>query len=210
MKTKKIFMLAFLSILLACGGAEETEEEVEEEVTDAENCTYSYDETATTLTWTAFKLTEKVGVDGTFDEIRVVAKEADNKFDVLNNATFEIPVSSINTQDTTRDGKIRRSFFAQMDKTDLLTGEIISIDKSAARVSITMNGVSKEYDSEVKVKGEKITMITVIDIRDFDGQVAMDSLSVVCAEKHTGPDNENKLWTDVSIAVSSTLKKTCE
>lgn len=202
-------MLGLLPLLTACGGSEETEEQTED-TQEAETCTYAYDENTTVLTWTAFKLSDKVGVDGTFNEINVTASESDDKYGVLSGATFEIPVNTLNSQDTTRDGKLKRSFFGNLESTEIITGSIVSIDNSGAEVSITMNGVTNNYEGEVKEDGEKITMTTTISILDFDGQTAMDSLSVVCAEKHTGPDGENKLWEDVNIAVSTTLSKTCE
>ena len=203
-------MLGLAPLMLACGGSGEEEEATEEEVVTEEKCTYSYDAESTVLTWTAFKLTEKVGVDGTFDEINVTANESDDMFGVLTGATFEIPVSSVNTQDAERDAKLRNSFFGNFESTGMITGSINSIDGSSASVSITINGQTKDYEGEVSVEGETVTMKAVMDILDFDGQVAMDSLGVVCAEKHTGPDGVNKLWSDVAIAVKTTLVKNCE
>lgn len=208
--SKKIFSILSISILLvSCGGgSSETTEETKDTVAA---CTYSYDSSATELTWTAFKLTEKIGVNGTFNEINVVANDgAPDMFAVLNGATFSIPVSSLNTQDNVRDGKIKNSFFGNMAATDLLTGNVVSISNSGATVAITMNEVTKEYSGEVIVDGETITVKTGIDILDFNGQVPMDSLSVVCSEKHTGPDGINKLWSTVDIVVKTTLIKNCQ
>ena len=73
-----------------------------------------------------------------------------------------------------------------------------------------MNGISKSYDGEVKVDGEQITFLTEIDLVDFNGQPAVDSLGVVCEAKHTGEDGINKLWTEVEIAVKTTLVKECK
>ncbi|UKN00137.1 YceI family protein [Paracrocinitomix mangrovi] len=209
MKTRKLLVLGLIPAMIACGGGEEGTEETQEEVAE-ETCTYSYDENSTVLTWTAFKLSEKVGVDGTFDQINVTASESEDMFGVLSGATFEIPVSSINSQDAVRDGKIKNSFFGNMAESEMLSGTINSIDANKASVNIVMNGKGVDYDGEVSVDGETITMKTTIDILDFEGQVAIDSLGVVCEEKHTGPDGVNKLWSDVNIAVKTTLKKECK
>ena len=208
--TQYLSALLLLIILGACGGSESEENSEQTEDQLVEKCTYSYNPEATTLTWTAFKLSDKIGVDGTFNEIKVTTTESDDMFEVLNGATFEIPVNSISTQDTTRDYKIKNSFFGNMNSTEMITGTINSIDKSGATVSIVLNGITKEYDGEIKVDGERITLKTSILITDFDAQVAMDSLSVVCEAKHTGTDGKNKLWEDVDIAVSTILDKTCE
>ena len=203
-------LLGLLPLMVACGGAEEEADTTnDEEVVAEEVCTYKYDENATILTWTAFKLTEKVGVDGSFDEINVVANESEDMFGVLSGATFEIPVVSVNSQDPVRDPKIRDSFFGTMDSTVAITGEIISINENGARVSITMNGVTVEYDGEIKVKEETITMNTTIDILDFDGQGSIDEIGKVCEAKHTGEDGVNKFWSDVNVAVQTKLIKEC-
>jgi len=210
MKKKNLLLLGLVAMFtMSCGGAEETEESNEEEV--EESCSYSYDESTTVFTWTAFKLTEKIGVDGTFDDITVNGNVGSaDMFGVLNGATFEIAVASVNSQDNVRDPKIKNSFFGNMTDTELITGTVNSIDESGASVSVTMNGVSVDYDGEVKVEGETITMLTTIDILDFEAQTSLDSLGVVCAEKHTGEDGINKFWSDVNIAVKTTLVKNCE
>lgn len=206
---KKIILPGFCAVLLAaCGGGQSTEKTTTDTL---EVCTYSYDSSSTVLTWTAFKLTEKIGVNGTFDQVYVTANDsASDMFAVLTGATFEIPVASLNSQDAGRDAKVKNSFFGNLGTTENISGSLISIDAQSAQVSITMNGISKEYTGVVTVEGEKITMTTTIDILDFNGQIAIDSLGVVCEEKHTGPDGINKLWSTVDIAVSTTLVKSCK
>ena len=206
---RKLLVLGLIPIMVSCGGSEEAEESNEEDE-NAEACTYSYDETSTIFTWTAFKLTEKIGVDGTFDNITVTANESDDMFGVLTGAEFDIPVNSINSQDEVRDGKVKRSFFGNMEATSSLSGVVNSIDANTASITINMNGQNVDYEGEVTVEGETITVKTTIDITDFDAQLAIDSLGVVCSAKHTGEDGVNKLWSDVDIAVKTTLEKECE
>ncbi len=209
---KHILLFGLSALLMSCGGSdgEESHENEEIETTD-EVCTYSYDASSTVLTWTAFKLTEKVGVNGTFDEINVVANDgAEDQLSVLNGASFEIPINSLNSQDEVRDPKLKNSFFGNMVATEMITGTIVQMDEFNATVDITMNGMTVEYDGHVEMEEETITMSTTIDIMDFNGQVAMDSLSVVCAEKHTGEDGVNKFWNEVEIVVKTTLVKDCK
>lgn len=211
MKKKNLLLLGLIAVFtMSCGGAEETEESTEEEVVE-EACSYSYDESTTVFTWTAFKLTEKIGVDGTFDNITVNANVGSvDMFGVLNGATFEIAVGSVNSQDNVRDPKIKNSFFGNMADTEMITGTVNSIDETMASVSVTMNGMTVDYEGEVKVDDMTITMLTTIDILDFEAETSLDSLGVVCAEKHTGVDGINKFWSDVNIAVKTTLVKNCE
>jgi len=203
------FSLAIIAFSFASCGGEEVE--ITAPTDSVEVCNYSYDSSSTILTWTAFKLTEKIGVNGTFDEINVVAKEnATDMFGVLTGATFEIPVATLNSQDPVRDPTVKRAFFGNMVETASITGSVISLNATEANMSITMNGVTKEYTGVVKVDGEKIKVTTTIDIVDFEAQVSLDSLGVACKEKHTGPDGINKFWTTVDVAVQTTLIKTCK
>ncbi|MCG8575524.1 MAG: YceI family protein [Flavobacteriales bacterium] len=212
---RKLILFGLSAILLAsCGGQEETEENPEAEentTTQEEVCTYSYDEGSTVLTWTAFKLTEKVGVNGSFDEINVTANDgAEEMMGVLSGATFEIPVQSVNSQDEVRDPKIREFFFGKMAETTSISGEVTSINETEGTVMIKMNGKEVEYAGDVVVEGEAVTLTLTIDITDFEAQDALDALGEACAEKHTGPDGVTKFWTDVDIAVKTTLVKECE
>lgn len=208
--TKSIFISGIASLLLLSCGTETESNDQKEEV-PAEVCTYAYDETSTVLTWTAFKLTDKIGVNGTFDQINVTAtNDAEDMFAVLTGAGFEIPVASLNSQDPNRDFKLKNSFFGNLDTTLMISGTVTSIDASLASLAITMNSITHEYEAGVVVEGETITVSTTIDILDFNGQTALDSLSVVCAEKHTGEDGVNKLWSDVDVVVKTTLIKTCK
>jgi polyisoprenoid-binding protein YceI len=213
---KRIAMIAMSGLLLAaCGGEADTENEQtagnEEGATVEETCTYAYDPEETVLTWTAFKLTEKVGVSGSFDEINVTTNDgAEDMYAVLTGATFDIPVSSLNSNDEVRDPKIKKSFFGVMENTDRITGTVKSLSATSGEVDITMNGVSKAYAGDVSVEGEEITFSTTLNILDFNGQESIDSLGVVCEAKHTGPDGVNKLWEDVELVVRTTLVKTCE
>jgi len=205
---KTIFIPLAIISFASCGGGEA---ETTTPTGSVEVCNYSYDSSSTILTWTAFKLTEKIGVNGTFDEINVVANDnATDMFGVLTGATFDIPVATLNSQDPIRDPTVKRAFFGNMVETASIKGSVISLNATQANMSITMNGVTKEYSGVVKVDGEKITVTTTIDIVDFEAQLSLDSLSVACSEKHTGPDGVNKFWSTVDVAVQTTLIKTCK
>lgn len=210
--SKLFYSLAIGTFLLSsCGGSDTAETEEVEVVEQELACTYTYNPDETVLTWTAFKLTERAAVSGSFDQVNVVANDgSEDMFAALSGATFEIPIASLNSQDEVRDPKIKNSFFGVMDSTSSIVGTIVSINDHEGTVEITMNGKTVQYKGEVKVDGEEIKLLTELNLLDFDGQEAIDSLGVVCEAKHTGPDGVNKLWNDVEIAVKTTLTKTCE
>src|SRR5690606_18071394 len=111
--------------------------EVKKELT----CSWSYSNEATTVNWTAYKFTEKAGVKGAFDSIRIQANSgsADLK-SLLSEASFEIPVSSVNTANPDRDQKIRKFFFGNLKNSDLLKGKVTAV-----------NGEGEEGDLEINL-----------------------------------------------------------
>ena len=206
---KSVYYFGLIGFALAsCGGGDGETTTTQDSVAA---CTYSYDSSTTELTWTAYKLTEKIGVNGTFDQINVAANDnATDMFGVLTGATFDIPVATLNSQDPVRDGKVKNTFFGNMAETSSISGTVNSINATEASVAVRMNGVTVDYTGVVTVKDETITMTTTIDLVDFNATTSLDSLSIVCAEKHTGPDGVNKFWTTVDIAVKTTLIKNCK
>ena len=62
---------------------------------------------ATSVTWTAYKTTDKVGVGGEFTTINFEEKTGSSPQEALNNLSFSIPISSLFTNDATntRDDK---------------------------------------------------------------------------------------------------------
>lgn len=213
MKTRKLLLLGLLPIMFACGGAEDSDADTsEEDTTPEETCTYTYDHTSTIVTWTAFKLSDKVAVDGSFDVIEITpgAESSTDKLEIFTGSTFTIDPSNLNTQDELRDRKLKNSFFGNLDNSGAITGVVNDMTQTSVGLTFTMNGIDVGYTGEVIMDENDVTIKAVIDMNDFEAQVAMDSLSVVCAEKHTGPDGENVLWPDVAVAVKTTLIKECE
>ena len=206
---KSIFTFGLLSaILISCNSAETPKTEVVETV---EVCTYNYSADSTVIGWTAFKFTEKKGVSGVFDQSEVlIANASEDMLQTLSGASFTIPVSSINSNNTVRDEKIKHSFFGSMESTEIISGLVKSISDSLAVVEITMNGQSKDYTGKVSVDGMKVAFSTTINMTDFEAQYAIDSLNNVCKVVHTGMDGISKLWSEVDLNVETTLVKTCK
>ena len=205
----KNLYLGLISILaISCGG--ESTDAVEENE-NMESCVYRYDESTTTVNWTAFKFTERKGVGGTFNSVNVLISEAsENMFNTLTGATFTIPVKEVNSKNPDRDLKIKTHFFGSMQSTDFISGLIKSINETSAIIEITMNGMSNDYEGLVNIEGEKITFSTTINLDHFEAQVSVDSLNSVCNDLHKGADGVSKLWSEVEISVETTLKKECK
>ncbi len=212
MKSIKTIAIALLSatILISCGG-ETTKESAENTEAVKETCTYTYVSDSTTLKWTAYKFTKRAGVSGTFNHIAVNNTiTAENPFDVLVGADFSIHTPSVNSGNAERDPKLVKFFFEQLADTEIIKGKIVSVNGAEAVVTITMNGKSVDVVGKVTVEANKVSLSTSVDMADFEGLGAIESLHEVCAAKHTDEDGESILWPDVDIIVSTVLKKECK
>ena len=199
------------SLFIACTSSTTTTEENAEEVTVKEACTYTYMADSTSLKWTAYKFTKKAGVSGTFDQITLNnTKETEAPMEVFIGADFSIATASVNSGNLERDPKLVAHFFNKLIGTENITGKINSVNDGEAVVSITMNEKTVDVVGKVSLEGEKVSLEVSIDMSDFDGLDAIASLNEVCSAKHTDEDGESKLWPDVSIVVSTVLKKECK
>lgn len=211
MKKSVLSVFAFVSLLIvSCGGGHEAENQ-EPEVKQEPKCTYSYFNDSTKIKWTAYKLTEKAGVEGAFLDFTVEGThENEDPKKALEGATFSIETNSTETNDTSRNGKIFRYFFMSMN-TPTITGSLKSFseDGNTANIVIKMNEIEKEIAAPVKWEGEVVTIKTDINVEDWNGQDAIAALNKECKEKHTGTDGVSKLWPDVTIMIKTTLVKNC-
>lgn len=196
---KKIILTAAVIglTLTSCKNDKETQKEElypETETVAADGYKHS-------LTWTAFKTPEKVGVNGTFDQIELTGtKDSGDVLKDVTGAQFSIVTSSVNTTDALRDGKLKDGFFGVLSGD--IKGKFVSFEEGKANVEITMNEVTttKIFDYTADNNGLKING-TIDIIEDFKGESAFNSIHELCKELHVG-----KTWTDVNIAVEISKK----
>lgn len=199
-------------VFLSCGSGEPSSSETPSEKTvKPEVYEYSHSNDSVLCGWTAFKHTAKTPVHGKFDSIEVMAKPASSMEEWLKSASLKTWVSSLNSGDVTRDPKIKEFFFGKMSNTDVLQGNVQSVDwsKKQAVVTLKMNNVEKETTMNIKTDESisQITLLGTIDVLDWNGEEAVSSLNEACDEKHTGDDGESKLWSEVDLSLSVKLNK---
>jgi polyisoprenoid-binding protein YceI len=212
MKAIKLSAIAMLSVaMIACSSEEKTEQTPVVEEVKKETCTYAYDPISTSVNWTAYKLSSKDAVKGKFDSVMVenvtISEVAE---EVLVGSNFTIYTSSLNSGDGERDPKIINSFFNVMKETTTITGKILEAINGNAKIQLTMNGASLEVPATYEVVENELKLKTTINVPDWGAQNALDELNKVCSVRHTGPDGVKKLWPDVDVVVSTTLKKECK
>jgi hypothetical protein len=197
------------TLFFSCGSPTPKEQE-NNNSPNKENCVYSYVNDSTGVFFTAYKFSNKLGVNGRFDVF--TASETEKSLDpmaFLTNFSLKVDVSSVNTKDTSRDGKLYRFFFQQLVNTPMIEGKIISVDGNKGVMTFKMNDIEREVPFSLNITNETVELRTTIDVLDWNGQDAMDSIGEVCSELHVGADGVRKLWSEVAIYIKTTLKKEC-
>jgi polyisoprenoid-binding protein YceI len=167
---------------------------------------YSYNNDSTQVKWTAYKTTDKKGVNGHFTAFTISGTEqGDTPQNVFKNASFVIQTNSVNTGMELRDNRIINNFFKVFVNTSTITGKIKSINEKNAVLEISLNEITKDVPVKVISNGNNFSLDGTIDLGLFNGQPAVDSLNYVCKDVHKGSDGITKLWPDVAISVSTVL-----
>ncbi len=187
--------------------ASKSTEQKEAPTTEKKQAAFSLENADNTISWTAYKTTDKVPVKGQFKKVNITSGgKGDNAKDAINNAEFSVPVSSIFTNDSSRDFKIRKFFFGVMDKTELLSGKLVLENDSLGYTDITMNGVTKKLPFNYTLNGKTFSLKAAMKISDWKAEKALDSLNAVCKDLHKGADGVSKTWDDVAIEITTVFK----
>ncbi|MCH2229036.1 MAG: YceI family protein [Crocinitomicaceae bacterium] len=208
---KAIFVAAGMSVLFSfssCkGDSTEVDNAVVENVVPA--CFYSYNEGSTNFQWTAFKTTAKVAVVGGFNEIEVTSESSDDAMAVLNSMAFKMNTASVETNNEERNLKIATNFFETINTSEII-GNVVSIDENGKCViNINMNGMSIDVEGDYTFENNKFTFDTMIDVASWNAITGIDALNEICKDLHTGEDGISKLWSEVQLSFSTTLKSDC-
>lgn len=207
---KIIYIFASLVLtlsLFSCGG---DPEEAKADEPAEEQCSYSYNEGSTKLEWTAYKTSGKVPVAGSFNEIEVISEQGDDPVKVLESISFSIKTASVETNNEERNGKIVEHFFKTIN-TNSIDGKIKSVgDDGKATIAITMNGVTFDVIGSYTLEGVDFSFTSNIDVSSWNGVSGIEALNKVCKDLHTGEDGVSKLWSEVGLSFSTTLKSVCK
>lgn len=183
-------------------------------LTAEENCTYEYDPSQTSLEWTAFKFTEKTGVKGKFDSIKVVGKQKDkSKFGAVKSLQFQIDSSSVNSGVPDRDGKIKKFFFGSVKGNKKIAGSFTDItagETGTATLNLRFGNSKSSVPVNFVWKEDVVEVTGTVDVVTLGLQSGLGKLNAECNDLHKGSDGVSKLWPTVDVKVVSTLKKICK
>ena len=167
---------------------------------------YTAEAKTTTINWTAYKTTSKVPVKGQFTKVKFThIPEGASPREALNGLKFSIPVSSIFTKDSIRDGKLKKFLFGTMQDTEFIKGELKMVYENAGSVDITMNGITQTIPITYIISDQMTTIEAVLDLDNWKAEAAIKALNVACKALHSGADGIPKTWTDVKIEVATYL-----
>lgn len=168
---------------------------------------FNVEETTTTINWIAYKTTSKIPVKGQFTKVTIEnAKKSSTALEALNGLKFKIPVSSLYTKDTIRDKKLKNSFFGSMKNTEVISGAINMNNETSGSVELTMNGISKVLPITYVISDQMVTIEALMDLDNWQAQLALEALNTVCKDLHSGDDGISKTWSEVKIEVTTYLK----
>lgn len=194
-----ITLLIATTFIIGCGNAEKKEETTEK--------SFSIKENTTILKWTAYKTTEKKPVGGEFTEVNLKnVPKAETPEQSLNGLTFGVPVSSIFTNNESRDGKLKEFFFGVMANTEIISGEFKNIEGTDKQgkgvISLTMNAVTCDLPFDYTIEGKEFKIVSELNIKSWKADAALDSLNNACYDLHKGPDGISFTSPNVSIDAS--------
>ena len=170
--------------------------------------TYTVMADSTIINWTAYKTTAKVPVKGQFSALTIENVKKDSTvLGALNGLKFKIPVSSLFTNDTIRDGKLKKFFFGAMENTSVIKGTVLLNNENTSTVELTMNGITRELPIAYIITDNRVTIVGNMDLDNWQAKAALEALNMVCKDLHTGDDGITKTWSDVKIEVIAVFKQ---
>ena len=197
---KKLAVLALAALFLVSCKKEEKTDIATEETTEVTGLQIVND--STQVNWTAFKTTDKVGVNGKFTEIELKnTKTGETPEVVLEGASFSIPVSSLFTNDSDRDSKLKQFFFGVLKNTEMIGG-IFNFRDGKCFMTLTLNDVTKQLEVNYTFTNNKFMVKHTLNLEDFGALGAVESINKACYDLHKGPDGVSKTWSEVEISGS--------
>lgn len=162
---------------------------------------YKIDSAGVSIKWTAYKFTDKLGVSGTFELFVLKLKNRTGSIEtLLQDAEIAINTASVNSENEVRDPKLRASFF-KVFHTDTIKSRIIEASIGQGVLELEMNNTLNDVEYDYSFKNDTLFLNTHLDLMQWNGEGAMNSLNKECYELHTGTDGLSKLWPDVDVTI---------
>lgn len=195
MKKVALILLA-VATLAACKPSKKENEK------QSQTPTYQLDSETVIVNWTGYKFTNKTGVKGQMQTVNVSNTQSGESIqEALNGVEFSIPVSSVFSNDVSRDTKLKTLFFGVMDNTEMLSGTVIKANNNQGVISLTMNNETHDLPYTLNIEGKTAYLKATVDLNTWHAQEALASLHTACEMLHTGADGVSKTWDTVDLDI---------
>ncbi len=177
------------------------------------NCTYGVRKSGVMLRWLAFKTTERIGVSGTFGDVRIKSNQVSPSLQALfESVSFEIDTKTILSNDDGRDKKIIHFFFEKLVNGNVISGSVKSVDVPNKKgiFTVEMNGMSHDMPFNFTQEKKELIVTAFMDVNKWSAQEALAAINMACEEKHKGKDGISKTWPDVNIDIRIPLALNCK
>lgn len=203
---KKNLLVSLLLVAFLSCKTEKKVNPIKEIKVEAPNSTaeFSIEKASKQINFTAYKTSDKIPVGGQFKKVNVLSGgEGNTVKEAIHNTEFSIPVSSLFTQNSSRDYKIKKFFFGIMDNTKLLSGKLLLTDTTNGVVEIKMNGVSQKVPFKYSIVDRVFNMKASMDVNNWNASKALASLNNVCLDLHRGADGISITWSEVTLNITT-------
>lgn len=167
-----------------------------------EDYKFSVEKADHTINWTAYKTTDKTPVLGRFNSLEITSGGKGNTIEeTLNNCAFEIPVSSLDTDDVLRNHNILNYFFLKMIETQNITGSITINSDSEGTFTLTINNQTNKIPFTYAIASNTVTITSSLKMSNWNIAKALETLNTKCKLLHMGSDGIVKVWDEVPISI---------
>lgn len=154
------------------------------------------------VSWVAFKTPAKVGVKGSFKNVKRAGKQkGENLKDLLTGQTVTLSFEDLFTKNPARDKNIKEAFFGNLTNQSI-KARVAQVSDKFITLEILMNAKKISAPLKYSFKGNTLHAFGHIDILDFQASKALSALNKRCYALHEG-----KTWSHVEIGLSQDLKK---
>lgn len=145
--------------------------------------------------WTGYKTAKKVGVSGTFNDIKLQIQKSDDLATFLKSSKVQISTASFESFLDVRNKSIISTLFA-LKSSETIMGSIstVNTEDKTLRLKLTMNEVTKSIPMSYVINDGKITVEGQIDILDFSMSQSYINFAKECFDLHEG-----KSYSEVDI-----------
>ncbi len=79
-------------------------------------------------------------------------------------------------------------------------------NETSGSVELNMNGISQVLPITYVISDQMATMEALMDLANWQAQLAIQALNTACKELHSGDDGIPKTWSEVKIEIATYLK----